>query len=241
MKSTLLALSASILLSACATPSYISGKKGEQYANKFGLSSDTLASLKLSNSDAGFVPGDTVLALAAGQSDSGKRAATIIAMISASDAACEDYMAGVVASSNSIISTLGITTLGLTSAAAVTSPTRSANLLSGIASFTGGSEKELSDTVLAGNSPQLIYKAVKAVRKKERSRLINLLSQNDIGFALAAVDMADYHAQCGPTIGVNALEEAVSIADQNAIADGVEAAQNEADKIPEVVKSKGIF
>jgi len=47
------------------------------------------------------------------------------------------------------------------------------------------------------------------------------------GFHIAAAELADYHALCGPTVGVNALEDAVNKAAIDApkegVAEGVEA------------------
>lgn len=215
------------MLSACTTTSYLSGQKNGQYSENFGLSASTAQILNLSSDseEADFLSGDIILARASMSGDSAIQTSTILAMVAASDAACEDYLSGMVTASNSVSSFLGVTTLGLTSAAAVSSPQRSINLLSGIASFTGGTEKELTDTVLGGKSPHLIYKAVKAIRKKERSRIITLATNG--GFELAAIEMADYHAQCGPTVGINALEEAVSIVDQGATEDGAAEAAKE--------------
>jgi len=98
-------------------------------------------------------------------------------------------------------------------------------LLSGVAGFATGTEKQLASTVLGGKSPALIYKAVSASRRKERSRIVTLYSAS--GFHIAAAELADYHALCGPTVGVNALEDAVNKAAIDApkegVAEGVEA------------------
>ena len=119
---------------ACTTSSYLSGQKSNAYQKEFVLSAETVTVIGIGDDDM-TIP----TAVSAALSNGGDApAATLLAILSSSDVACEDYMSGMVTSSNTVISILGISNLALSGAASLTSPTRSANLLSGVATFAGG-------------------------------------------------------------------------------------------------------
>ncbi|MFN7163300.1 MAG: hypothetical protein ACK4P2_00635 [Hyphomonas sp.] len=202
-----------LISSGCTTSSYLSGKRAEVYANSFALSAEAASSLGW---DARETSAQTAIIKAS--KDSASQPGVLLGLLNASDTACERYMAGMITSSNTLKSVLGVSSLGLSSAASLSSPTRSANILSGIAGFATGTDQQLSTTILGGKSTALIYKAVFGVRKKERARIIGMYESAN--FALAAADLADYHAQCGPTVGINALEEAVDKATRDATSEG---------------------
>lgn len=208
------------LMAACTTQSYLTGGESKKYASSFVLPTDTANVLRLTAENR---TASAALAQASLSNDRAIQEATLLALFSVSDKSCETYMSGMITTSNSVSSGLSITSLALSSAASLTSPTRSANLLSGISTFAGGTEKQLSDTVLSGKSPSLLYRAVMGVRKKERSRILKLFE--DGTFGKAAIEMEYYHSQCGPTIGINALEEAVDDAIKDAPEKGNEEAE----------------
>ena len=204
-----------VILSGCTTSNYLRGKESKDYTASLKLDATTASSLGFANDE---LSAQAAIATAMRSGDNDTIQATFLTLVSTSDKACEKYMSGMITASNSVTSSLNITGLALSSAASLTSPTRSANLLSGLSTFAGGTEKQLSDTVLGGKAPPLLYRAVMALRKKERSKIATLVGQNQ--FALAAVELEPYHAQCGPTIGINALDESVENSSQNALEDG---------------------
>jgi tetrahydromethanopterin S-methyltransferase subunit D len=204
-----------LVCSACTTSSYLSGKQAELYANSFKLSAETATAMGWGSVD---LSAQTAIVMAS--SNPAAERAVLLALINASDTSCERYMAGMITSSNTLKSVLGVSSLGLSSAASLSAPTRSANILSGVAGFATGTDQQLSNTLLGGKSTALIYKAVSAARKKERSRIMGIYESGN--FALASAELADYHALCGPTVGVNALEEAVEKANSDAAADGAD-------------------
>lgn len=142
------------------------------------------------------------------------------ALILNSDLICERYMAAVIKRVRTTKSVLGVSGLALSGAAGVTTPVRSANLLSALSAFSSSADAKLTTTVLADKAPELLYKAVMAQRTQERSRLLTLLVNAELGESAPGVVMAqlaDYHNRCGPTVGINGLEDSV---------------QNEADRAP---------
>lgn len=190
-------------------------KRAKVYSASFELSSDTAAALGFDTKGKALAA-DTAIALAT--SDSSNQPGVVLALLNVSDRACEEYMARTIVQSNAVSSALGVSSLALSTAAALSTPTRSANTLSGIAGFATGTEKQLSSTILGGKSPALLYKAVTAVRTKERSRILALYQAG--GYHLAAAELMNYHALCGPTVGLNALDDAVNKAVTDAPKDG---------------------
>lgn len=201
------------LCSACTTPRYLSGKQAEVYAESFKLSGASANALGWGDEE---IQAQTAIVKAT-QTPSAERG-VLLGLMNASDTACEKYMAGLITSSNTLKSVLGVTSFGLSTAATLSSPTRSANILSGVSTFATGTDERLSNTVLGGKSAALIYKSVSAVRRKERNRIWSIFEGGNFG--LASSELADYHALCGPTVGINALEEAVDKANTDAPVSG---------------------
>ncbi len=229
----LAATSALLLLISCTAAPYISGKKTSNYPDKLFLKEDTAKLIGLIDrtTEVKQEPINQISASAALSAAANKdhviQKSTIIALIAQSDMACEKYMAGIVTATNTVSSGLNIASLGFSSAASISAPIRSANILSGLSTFAGGTEDSLRRTVLGGKSPLLIYKSVMALRKKERSRIMGLLLQTNGSYFLAATEITPYHHKCGATVGINALEEAVDNADAKAGSEGKEEAQIE--------------
>ena len=230
MKRYLLALVTFSLVAGCQTATYLKGSVADKYAEKFVISAATSDALGFGHIE---TQPDTAMTKATLSGDQLIQSATVLALLSTSDVACEEYMAGMITASNTVISGLGIANLALSGAASLTSPTRSANLLSGLATFAGGTEKELSDTALGGKSPALLYKSVMALRKKERAKILALLTTAP--FALSTSDLTSYHGKCGPTVGINALEQAVDKASNDAGQDGKEEAKEEIEEFRQLL------
>jgi hypothetical protein len=153
--------------------------------------------------------------------------ATARALMLNSDLACEQYMRDVIKRIRTTKSVLGVSSLALSGAAGVTTPVRSANLLSALSAFSSSADAKLSTTVLADKAPELLYKAVMAQRSEERSRLLTLLVNADLGEAAPGVVMAqlaEYHSRCGPTVGINGLEASVENKTEQAPEKGAERA-----------------
>ena len=118
---------------------------------------------------------------------------------------------------------LGVSGLFLSGAASLTSPVENANLLSGVSTFLNGTSSELSQTVLGGKTPDILYRAVMAARAEERERLIALLNNTQFGERapdIALSQVQGYHGMCGPIVGLNALSAGVEKAQANAAKEG---------------------
>lgn len=153
--------------------------------------------------------------------------ATVRALIMNSDAICEQYMANFILKSRTTTSILGVSSIAFSGAAGVTTPVRSANLLSALSSFTSGTQDKLNKAVMADKAPELLYKAVMAERSRERSRLLALLENTTLGDSAPGVVMAqlaDYHGRCGPTVGINSLTDSVEGAANQAAERGADQA-----------------
>lgn len=155
--------------------------------------------------------------------------ATAYALIMNSDALCEKYMVDFLKDSKSTVSMLQITSLGFSTSASLLKPASSANLLSGLSSFTSGTEEKLKKTVLGDREPELLYRAVMAERSRERTRLLTLLGSNISEGNTAGVVMSqinDYHAKCGMNFGIISLSTSVDAAAEKAAQDGRNQAQD---------------
>ncbi len=210
----------SSILGACATTGTAISRSEGEYANRLVLSEEAKSVLRSQGAVlperapldavviylAKSVPGET--------SRKEVNKATARALIMTSDAACEQYMASFLFKARTTTSVLGVSSLALSTAAGVTTPVESANLLSALSAFTIGAQDRLTKTIVADKAPELLYKSVMAVRAQERARLLTLLESRDLGDAAPDVVMAqlaEYHGRCGPTVGINGLTDSVQV------------------------------
>jgi hypothetical protein len=212
-----------ILISGCSSipnsESHGIQRRTGDYARALKLSPAALKVLSSTASEAlpENAPNDAVLIYLAKRSPEANRensiaSATAKALIMNSDLLCERYMADFILKSRVTSNGLRLGSLSLTTAAGVTTPVRSANLLSGIATFLSGSEEKLTQSVLGSKTPELLYRTVMSIRTRERTRLLTLLRSDVLAGESPSIvlgQIADYHNQCGPTVGINGLEQAV--------------------------------
>lgn len=206
-----------LTLPACATTNHLSRSSGK-YADALALSSQAQEILGLEHPVLPTAsPNDALIIYLAKMRPASERdvavaKATAMALLMNSDALCERYMADFMLKSRTTTSVLKVTSLGLSTAAGITEPVSSANTLAALSAFASGSEEKLTSTVMANNSPELLYRAVMAERTRERTRLLTLLADDSLGMTAPTVvlaQVADYHARCGPTIGINSLSASV--------------------------------
>jgi len=222
-----------LALQGCATTKSEISRSSGGYSSSLKLSQqaqdviNSAPNLKLPDNS----PSDAVLIYLALRKSASKvelDRATALALIHNSDMICEHYMADFMLKSRTTSSTLQITSLGFSSLASVTEPAKSANILAGLSAFATGAEEKLKKTVQADKAPELLYKAVMAERSRERNRLLTLLQSEALGDSAPAMvigQIADYHSRCGPTVGINALGNAVDSTSQAAPAEGKDAAE----------------
>lgn len=172
------------------------------------------------------VPLDQAIAGIAGHSVDDKKMGIIFALISRSDEACEKYMADAIVQANGSSSILTVGSLALTGLAGTLKPINTSQALAAGATFATGTETYLSTKVLGGNAPALIYKSVMAERTRERSRMTQLMGLGADPL-MVAVDVQNYHNMCGVTVGINALNTAVTEAEAGAESAGAKKAEVE--------------
>ncbi len=160
------------------------------------------------------------------------------AMIVRSDSICERYMGNVITSSNTTLTAFDVSALAFGTAGGIASPGRSANVLSNLATFATGTKGVLSDNILGGNGPALIYKSVMTVRKKEHARLEAIMKAR--GAMAAARQVQAYHGMCGPTVAVNGLDAALENSNTTAGKQGTEEGTAEIKELEKVVAADGV-
>ncbi|MEH6676076.1 hypothetical protein [Phenylobacterium sp.] len=100
-------------------------------------------------------------------------------LIRKSDILCENYLVGLSIQRNSISSGLDIAGLAFSTAGSLTTPARSANLLSGISTAFQGSRQKLTDNIFGGREYPLLYAAVKEGRRQQRKELMTRIERRD--------------------------------------------------------------
>jgi hypothetical protein len=137
---------------------------------------------------------------------------TATTLISISDQECNAYLTGITVNENRARSALDLSALAFSSAASVASPERSANILSAAAAFVTGSRDSLEQTLLEGESLELIIRASRANREAYRSRLVTQIrtadARDDILIIISGA-IHDYHAACGVSHGLQAIASQV--------------------------------
>jgi hypothetical protein len=131
-------------------------------------------------------------------------------LIAQSDRLCEDYLTGVSVVRNGYATGLGVGALSFSAAGGVTTPVRSANLLSAIASLLTGANTNVSSTLFGGREYPLIYAAVKTGRRAQRDRIITEIEKSNGDYStwgyhsiLALVE--GYHSDCGVNYGLQRM------------------------------------
>lgn len=200
------------------------------YANALRLSNEAISVLSAAASAPlpDNAPNDAVMIYLAKQQPENVRqkaiaTATATALIMTSDRICEIYMADFLLKSRSVSGGLRLGSLAFSTAAGVSTPVRSANVLSAISSLMSGSEEKLTETVLGKKAPELIYRSVMSIRTRERTRLLILLGSADLNESASGIvlsQISDYHNQCGPTVGINGFEQAVQASANTAATEG---------------------
>jgi hypothetical protein len=132
-------------------------------------------------------------------------------LIAQSDADCEDYLVGISVVQGRVGGSLSVTSLLLSTIATITTPLRSAHLLSAGSTALSGSEKALKDTVFGGNEYRLLYTAVKSGREERRRQLFADIEGGAYDTWSAesiAAHLTPYHLNCGINFGLERLEAA---------------------------------
>lgn len=133
-------------------------------------------------------------------------------MIKASDDACYKYLTEISTVEKGTKSVLGTVSILLSGAAGLSTPVRSANLLSGISAATQGIEEELGSTILGGLEADILVQAVRKGRARQRKALSDILLSNEpsAGFNMFITEFSTYHDSCGISYGRDVLRNAVS-------------------------------
>ena len=133
-------------------------------------------------------------------------------MIKASDDACYKYLTEISTVEKGTKSVLGTVSILLSGAAGLSTPVRSANLLSGISAATQGIEEELGSTILGGLEADILVQAVRKGRARQRKALSDILLSDkpSAGFNMFITEFSTYHDSCGISYGRDVLRNAVS-------------------------------
>lgn len=214
MKWLLIFAAASVSLGGCAT-SHFNYRKAGAAINGPPLSDSALAKGFLATAD---TPAE--------------RREMVFALARESDVRCENYLVGVSAVSNEVRSTLDIGGLALGTAGALATPERSANLLSGLATFTGNSRNALSQTVFGGRDFPIIYAAIRNGRRSQRDTLFDAANRgtfDDWGPQSILAYLTGYDLDCGVNYGLQQIANAVDRAGEEGRRELVTPGESDAD------------
>ena len=150
--------------------------------------------------------------LSTASKDKTQRAAFGSLMIKASDDACHQYLIDITRTEKSVRTGLGALGLLLSSAAGLSTPVESANILSGVSAAAQGLESELSDTILGGEDGYILAQAVKHGRTVERAKLIAMLEEveNNKTYISFISEFSNYHDNCGISYGQQIIRKALN-------------------------------
>lgn len=132
------------------------------------------------------------------------------ALLDQSDVSCLDYLIGLSKTNNTIASSLDITSLSLSSIAAVIKPEGTAAALSTTSAISGNVKQTLATNVLGGKQFSLLYDAVINGRKVERKAMEDKIDRGDFTDRSAEsilASMQPYHFDCGINFGLHYLNE----------------------------------
>lgn len=186
------------------------------------LISDT-SSLGIKATKNGVIQYDSIDGLIAsiatsGEEEEKKTLGTLL--VKSSDEACYKYLTEISTTEKTLRSGLGVSALLLSAASSVTTPVRSANLLSGISTATQGVEDELSNSILGGQDGDLLVQAVRKGRKSQRAAMADLLEGKQVNgkvvvkanFNRFLMEFPTYHDSCGISFARQVLRDAVNAA-----------------------------
>lgn len=134
------------------------------------------------------------------------------ALLAQADVNCENYLSGLSVAANTTASGLDIAALTLSSAASVTTPVRSAGILSALSSITGHARQTLSTDVLGNQDFNLLYNANIDGRISERAKYQAEIDKGTYENWTADAILADvqpYNYKCGINFARHYLSEVV--------------------------------
>jgi hypothetical protein len=132
-------------------------------------------------------------------------------LIAKSDSACEDYLIGLSAQRNFWAGGLAVGASLLSTAGGVTTPVRSANLISAGSSAAQNTSRLLTETVFGGNEFRLLYSAVKNGREERRRQLFDDINRGGFDkWSMQSIQtyLTPYHFDCGINYALDRLASA---------------------------------
>ncbi|WP_273144260.1 hypothetical protein [Oceanicaulis alexandrii] len=207
----LFSLAAGACLAGCS--SFSDAVDGMPQWRPLTLSAETARSLQINHTGDEPLEASAVLAARASapRNDRLDRA-TAMLLISESDRQCDEYFASITTTANTTRASLSLVALGTSTAAGLSAPQRSANLLAGISTFFTGAQSTLEDTILESQSTRTLQSAVRSRRTEMRTELSQRILASDGEGALTLISghIQDYHARCGLAYGLDAVSEVVT-------------------------------
>ncbi|WP_440958349.1 hypothetical protein ACFELO_13805 [Oceanicaulis sp. LC35] len=192
------------------------------------LSADTVRSLQISHSGDAPLEASAVLAARASAARNDRLdKTTAMLLITESDRMCDEYFASMTTTANTTRAALSLAALGTSTAAGLSSPQRSANLLAGISTFFTGTQSTLEETILESQSTRALQSAVRSKRTEMRSELSQriLATDGEGALTLISAHIQDYHSRCGLAYGLDAITEVVTESVNGAETRGQDAAE----------------
>lgn len=150
-----------------------------------------------------------------GTFDGDLRRELLFSLIADSNAKCDNYLVGLAGVQNSYDTSLNLGGLALTTAAGLSSPQRSANILAALGTFFGSANEEITNNVFGGKDIEVLISAVKSSRATEQAILESRARAGDFDRWDATSILREVHAydqNCGISYGLLKLQEAVVIA-----------------------------
>ena len=150
-----------------------------------------------------------------GQYDGALRRELLYSLVAESNAKCDNYLVGLAGIQNSYDTGLNLGRSALTTAAGLSSPERSANMLAAFATFLGSTNEEITSNVFGGKDIEVLTSAVKGGRATEEAILFSRARDGDFDRWDATSVLREVHAydqNCGISYGLRKLQEAVVVA-----------------------------
>lgn len=150
-----------------------------------------------------------------GEFDGDLRRELLYSLIADSNAKCDNYLVGLAGIQNSYDTGLNLGRTALVTAAGLSSPERSANLLAALAGFFGSTREEITNNVFGGKDIEVLSGAVMAGRATEEAILASRASAGAFDRWDATSVLREVHAydqNCGISYGIRQLQEAVVVA-----------------------------
>lgn len=150
--------------------------------------------------------------------DGDLRRELLYSLIADSNAKCDNYLVGLAGIQNSYDTGLNLGRAALTTAAGLSSPQRSANILAAVATFFGSANEEITNNVFGGKDIEVLISAVKSSRAIEHAILLSRAQAREFDRWDATSVLREVHAydqNCGISYGLLKLQEAVVIAERS--------------------------